>query len=161
MHMEARRRSNAFAIIAISALGAACAHAASEPPAADLTSRLDALAGTSWQLVEFQSSSDEVGTLRPDDASLYTMQLIEDGTVAMRLDCNRAYGTWMANPGPGDSGAFEFGPLVVTRALCAPPSMDERIARDAEYVRSFVLQDGRLYLSLMADGGIYAWERLP
>jgi hypothetical protein len=38
--------------------------------------------------------------------------------------------------------------------------MGERIARDAEYVRGFVLSDGRLYLSLMADAGIYAWEPL-
>jgi hypothetical protein len=28
----------------------------------------------------------------------------------------------------------------------------------AEYLRSYLLTDGKLYLSLMADGGIYAWE---
>ena len=58
----------------------------------------------------------------------------------------------------GGSGSFSFGRLAVTRALCAPPNLDERIARDSEYVRSFLLRDGRLYLSLMADAGIYAWE---
>ena len=119
------------------------------------------LGGTAWRLVEFQSSSDEVGTLAPEDSSLYTMELLPDGTVAMRLNCNRAYGTWIAAPALGDSGAFEFGPMITTRARCAPPSMDERIARDAEYVRSFVLRDGRLYLSLFADGGIYVWEPVP
>jgi heat shock protein HslJ len=133
----------------------ACASSPPEAPAAPARNRL---AGTTWQLVEFQSSSDDVGTLRPDDPSRYTMQLLEDGTVAMRLNCNRAFGTWSAALAGGDAGGFEFGPLVTTRAACAPPSMDERVARDAQYVRSFLLRDGRLYLSLMADGGIYAWE---
>lgn len=121
-----------------------------------------ALAGTSWRLVEFQSMDDAVGTLRPADPSVYTMQLADDGTVSMRLNCNRATGTWSSVPGnDSTSGTFEFGPLAVTTAMCPPPSMDERIARDAEYIRSYLLRDGNLYLSLMADGGIYAWEPDP
>lgn len=39
--------------------------------------------------------------------------------------------------------------------------MDERIARDASQVRGYLLRDGQLHLSLMADGGIYSWEPLP
>ena len=109
--------------------------------------------------MEFQSSSDEIGTLVPEDPSLYTMQLQEDGTVSMQLNCNRATGTWSADASEdGQSGSFSFGPIGMTRALCAPPSMDERIAADTEFIRSYVLEDGRLYLSLMADGGIYVWE---
>lgn len=119
------------------------------------------LTNTTWQLVEFQSSSDEIGTIRPDDPSGYTMTLAADGTVTMSLDCNRATSTWSAGQGDSGSGSFTFGPLAMTRALCPPPSMDERIGRDAQYVRSFVLRNGRLYLSLMADGGIYAWEPSP
>ena len=118
------------------------------------------LAGTDWQLVHFQSMDDAIGTIRPADPSLFTMRLNDDGTVNMRLDCNRANGTWSAE-GSGDSGSFSFGRLAVTRALCAPPNLDERIARDSEFVRSFLLRDGRLHLSLMADAGIYTWEPLP
>lgn len=119
------------------------------------------LAGTNWQLLEIQSMDDSVGTVKPDDPSLYTMSLRKDGTVAMRLNCSRTNGTWGAEPGgDSDSGRFEFGPLATTAALCPSPSLDERIANDAGYVRSFLLRDGRLYLSLMADGGIYAWEPL-
>lgn len=120
------------------------------------------LAGTEWRLVDFQSMDDTIGTVRPDDPSLYTMRLGEDGAVSMRLNCNRANGTWTAEPGTGgDSGGFEFENLTATQALCPQPSMDERIVRDAEYVRSYLLRDGRLHLSLMADAGIYAWEPLP
>ena len=118
------------------------------------------LAGTGWRLVEFQSMDDTIGTVRPDDPSLYTMDLNNDGTVTMRLNCNRASGTWSIEPGSNpDSGRFEFGPLATTRALCPPPSMDESIAAQSAYIRSYVLKEGRLYLSLMADGGIYAWEQ--
>jgi heat shock protein HslJ len=117
------------------------------------------LADTRWRLVEFQSMDDAIGTVHPLDPSLYTMRLNSDGTVAMRLNCNRAMGSWRAVPsGDGARGSFEFGPLAATRAICPPPSMDAQIAAQAEYVRSYLIQDGRLYLSLMADGGIYAWE---
>ena len=117
------------------------------------------LAATAWRLVEIQSMDDTIA--RPDDRSKYTMQLGEDGAVAMRLNCNRATGTWSAQAGPdGTSGRFEFGPLAMTRALCPPPSLDERIAAQTSYVRSYLLKDGRLHLSLMADGGIIVWEPL-
>jgi heat shock protein HslJ len=118
-----------------------------------------ALANTRWRLVEFRSMDDAIGVIRPHDPALYTMHLKGDGSVAMRLDCNRAKGTWRSRPsGDVSNGRFEFGPLAATRALCPPPSMDERIAADARFVRGYLLKDGRLYLSLMADAGIYAWE---
>ena len=117
------------------------------------------LNGTHWQLVEFQSMDDATGILRPKDPTLYTMNLNSDGTVNMKLNCNRAHGNWSFNPSSnGDSGQFTFGPLAVTRAMCLPPSMDGHIVAQAQYIRSYLLKDGRLYLSLMADGGIYVWE---
>lgn len=119
------------------------------------------LAGTSWRLVSFQSMDDETGTTRPADPSLYTMELHADGTVSMRLNCNRANGTWSMEPSADPSnGRFELGPLAMTKALCPPPSMDEMIAAQAQWIRGYLLRDGMLYLSLMADGGIFAWEPL-
>jgi len=130
--------------------------AGGKPPALPAT-----LAGTAWRLVEFQSMDDAQGTTRPQDPSRYTMHLKADGTVAMRLNCNRATGRWRADQaGSVSSGAFTLGPLASTKALCAPPSMDVTILRDAASIRSYVLQEGRLYLSLIADGGIYVWEPL-
>jgi heat shock protein HslJ len=117
------------------------------------------LAGTAWRLLHFQSMDDTIGTVRPGDPSLYIMRLKSSGIVTMRLNCNRASGTWSAKPsGDGTSGRFEFGALAATRAICPPPSMGAKIAAHAQYIRSYLLKDGRLYLSLLADGGIYAWE---
>jgi heat shock protein HslJ len=133
--------------------------AAAQPPAAPDAA---GLAGTTWRLLQFQSMDDAQGVTRTEDPSLYVLELHEDGTVAMRLNCNRATGTWSAEPSAGGaSGLFTFGPLAMTRASCPPPSLDEKIARDAQYVTAYLRRDGRLYLSLMADGGIYAWEPAP
>ncbi|HEX7139417.1 MAG TPA: MliC family protein [Vicinamibacterales bacterium] len=117
------------------------------------------LVGSSWRLVEVQSSDDTIGRVKPDDPSKYTLSLGADGRAAMRLNCNRATGPWSSRANGADSGSFSLGPLAVTKALCAPPSLDQRIARDAEYIRSYVLRDGRLYLNLTADGGTYVWAR--
>jgi heat shock protein HslJ len=128
--------------------------AADSPPAAH---RL--LAGTTWRLVEIKSMGDATGTARPDDRAKYTMQLRDDGTVAMQLNCNRASGAWTAAPAADAiSGRFTFGPLAGTRALCPPPSLDERVIGQAPQVRGYLLKDGRLNLSLMADTGILVWE---
>jgi heat shock protein HslJ len=124
------------------------APAASEAPQAG---PLAHLAGTSWRLLEIQSMDHAIGTTKPDDPSLYTMRLNADGTVTMRLNCNRGNGTWSAKPvADGSSGTFEFGPIAATRALCPPPSLDEdeKLATQMGYVRSYLLNDGRLYRPL-------------
>lgn len=168
---ESNRAAVAFriavALLLLSGLSlSACAKSgeddASAPQKAVASKALpSALAGTEWRLVEFQSMDDAQGTTRPQDTSLYTMRLVADGTVSMRLNCNRANGKWTADQaGSPSSGGFTLGPLASTKALCPPPSMDGLILKDAGYIRSYVLKDGRLYLSLMADGGIYVWEPL-
>ena len=136
-----------------------------QPPKAETDQDMlpGGLTGVTWQLIEFQSMDDATGVIRPDDPSKYTMTLSDDGSVAMVLNCNNAAGSWSAEPAPGSTtnGSFEFGPLAMTRALCPPPSLDERIAADSAYVRSYFLRDGVLALSLMADAGIYLWEPIP
>jgi para-nitrobenzyl esterase len=108
------------------------------------------LGGTSWQLVSFQGGDDKV--LVPDDRAKYTITFGADGTVSARIDCNRGRGTWNS-PGPS-----QFGPLALTRAMCPPGSLHDHIVKQWGYIRSYVIRDGRLFLSLMADGGIYEWE---
>ena len=45
------------------------------------------LAGSAWHLVRFQSSDGKAVT--PDDESKYTIAFLADGTVSVRIDCNR------------------------------------------------------------------------
>jgi len=137
----------------LSAALAACS--ASAPTVASAPT----LADTEWQLVAIQSMDDAQGTTRIADPEKFTARFGADGRVSFRLDCNRGTGSWKLEPAAdGKSGSIEFGPIASTRALCPPPHLDEKIARDLGYVRGYLLKDGKLYLSLMADGGIYEWR---
>ncbi|MBK7137409.1 MAG: META domain-containing protein [Rhodocyclales bacterium] len=143
--------SNCLALLCLTLL-AACGTASvreTSPPS---------LAGSSWRLVSIQSMDDAQGTTHIDDPSRYTVSFTKDGRAHFKLNCNRANGDWAARASGSDSGNLRFGPLAATRALCPPPSVDERVVRDMAYVRSYLLKDGRLYMSLMADGGIYEWK---
>lgn len=117
------------------------------------------LAGTAWQLNAIQSMDDAQGTTRVAEPDCFTLEFGHDGRAVLRLDCNRGTASWKAVPGAdGSSGQIEFGPIAGTRARCPPPHLDERIVRDLGYVRGYLLRDGKLHLSLMADGGIYEWR---
>lgn len=102
--------------------------------------------------MKFQGGDGTV--LVPDDKAKYTFTFGADGVVIARIDCNRARGGWKSD-GPN---RLQFGPMAITRAACPPGSMHDQIVRQLPYVRSYVIRDGRLFLSLMADGGIYELE---
>jgi heat shock protein HslJ len=148
-------RSLAVALWAL--IGGACASGGVAPTATTSPT----LTGTTWRLVELRSNDDRIGVVRPAQGEVYTMALEPGGRATIRIDCNRGSGSWTTEPSDGDSGSLTFGPLATTKVYCGPDSMDQRITRDAAYVRTYLLRDGRLYLDLMADGGTYVWEPAP
>ncbi|HEY7288526.1 MAG TPA: META domain-containing protein [Vicinamibacterales bacterium] len=111
-----------------------------------------ALAGTSWQLIKFEGGDG--ATLRPDNSAKYTIQLLAGGSLTTRIDCNRGRGTWESS-GPNQ---IAFGPLALTRAKCPPGSLYDQMVKQWGNMRSFVVKDGHLFLSLKADGGTYEFE---
>jgi para-nitrobenzyl esterase len=113
---------------------------------------LDSLGGTSWQLVRFRGGDDTL--LVPDDKAKYTVAFAADGSVSVRLDCNRGRGAWKS----AGRNQIEFGPMALTRAQCPPGSLHDHIVKQWPHVRSYVIRGGHLFLSLMADGGIYELE---
>ena len=114
----------------------------------------ESLGGTSWQLVKFQGSDGTV--LRPDDKAKYTFAFGADGSLSARIDCNRGRGTWKSSA----KNQLELGPMALTRAACPPGSLHDHIVKQLPFIRSYVIEDGRLFLSMMADGGIYEFELL-
>jgi heat shock protein HslJ len=113
------------------------------------------LSGTSWRLVDIKSMDDRIFT--PDDRSKYTIAFGADGTASIRADCNRGRAPWSS----AGENQLRFGALAATRAACPPGSLHDRFVRDMPYVRCYILKDGKLYLSLYADGGIYEFEPVP
>jgi heat shock protein HslJ len=111
------------------------------------------LLGTSWQLVRFQGGDDK--TLTPDPKSRYTIEFRDGDQLLARIDCNRGGSTWKAA-----GSSLELGPLALTRAKCAGGSLHDQIVKQWSFIRSYVIKDKHLFLSLMADGGIYEFEPL-
>lgn len=99
-----------------------------------------------WEWVSFQGMDDS--TLEVDDPARYTLEIRADG-VSVLADCNRGRGAVKL-----DGSMIEFSDIATTRMACPPASLADRYLGYLEYVRSWVLADGDLYLSLMADGGI-------
>jgi para-nitrobenzyl esterase len=128
-------------------LAAGCAQAPQEQTG-------DGLVGPVWQLVRFRGGDGTV--LTPIDGSQYTLQFQADGRVSARIDCNRGSGGWKSD----GKSSIEFSPMAVTRAMCPPGSMDmhDHILKQVPNIRSYLIKNGRLYLSLMADGGTYELE---
>jgi para-nitrobenzyl esterase len=100
-------------------------------------------------LVRFQGGDDR--TIVPPDPSSYTLEFTSGGQLAARIDCNRGRGTWKATP----AGQLELGALSLTRMKCPDGSLHDQMVKHWPSVRSFVMKDGHLFLSLMADGGTY------
>ena len=150
-HARSRCTLTAFAAVM---LMAACA-STSKPLAATPAAASASLEGSSWRLVQIAMSD---GVTRPAiDRSRYTIGFGRDGVLNVRFDCNRGRGSWASS----GAGNLEFGPLALTRALCPVGSLHDELVRQWPYVRSYVLKDGRLFLSLMADGGTIEFETAP
>lgn len=113
------------------------------------------LSGTSWRLVEFRGGDDTV--LLSDDKDRYTLAFAGSGRVNVRVDCNRGFATWKSD-GPGQ---IKFGPMGLTRMMCPPAALSDNIVKQWDHVRSYLVKNGHLYLSLMTDGGTYEFEPLP
>ena len=135
------------ALILLPLASAAAAQTRGGSPAAQL-------GGTSWQLVRFQGGDGK--TLIPGDGSRYTLEFGAGGNLTARIDCNRGRGTWKSS----GAGQIEFGTMALTRALCGPGSLHDQIVNHLRNIRSYVVKGGHLFLSLMADGGIYEFEPL-
>lgn len=114
------------------------------------------LAGSAWRLIHFQSSDDATGTKVPPNAERYTLQFAADGSLALRLDCNRANGKWTAVPS-ATGGSLTLTGGAMTRAFCGPGALDSQIARDLTRVRSYTFAGMNLSLALEAGGGTYLW----
>ncbi|MGB2811878.1 MAG: META domain-containing protein [Mycobacterium sp.] len=141
-------RSGAALAAAVVVITAGCGPAAASDP----------IAGTSWQLLSIESMTTEQPTTTIDDPAKYTVAFGDNGLATFQIDCNRGSGTFQTTAGGPDSGNLIFGPVGLTRMFCPQPSVDTTVAAALGRIRSYLLADGQLHLSMEADGGIMHWE---
>ena len=110
------------------------------------------LGGKTWRLVKIMSMDDNIDVR--DESFKYTIEFGDDGRASIRADCNRASGPWSSQ----SDSQLKFGPIASTRALCPPGSLSDKYLAQLEWVRSYVMKDGHLFLATMADGSIIEFE---
>jgi heat shock protein HslJ len=137
--------------LAAAALLSGCAASSSSPdqPAS--------LAGSSWSLMAFQPDGGGAA-VRPARPDQYRLTFQPDGRLLAQVDCNRGSGQWQATPA-GQGGSLQLGPLALTRMMCPPDPVGQRLPQDIEAVRSYRIVNGRLLLELGGNAGSYTWER--
>ena len=106
------------------------------------------LTQTSWQLERIQWMDDREAV--PGEPANFTLDLIDDGTFSVHADCNRGTGSWELP----DPGQIRFNGVAATQALCGPDSLSEDFLSQFAWVRSYVIENGNLFLATMADGSI-------
>jgi heat shock protein HslJ len=113
------------------------------------------LAGSAWRLVKISSMDDTVHT-SPDSAA-YTLEFVTDGSVRIQADCNRGTGSWTSDA----PGQVQFGQIAATMAICPPGSLHDIYMAQFQWVRSYVIENGHLFLATMADGSIIEFQPAP
>ena len=74
--------------------------------------------------------------------------------VRIKADCNSGTGAWTSE----SPGQLQFAPIAATQAECGPESLHDRYMSQFQWVRSYVMKDGHLFLATMADGSIMEFE---
>jgi heat shock protein HslJ len=124
--------------------GALVASYTAQPPVMEAAG--DTLAGPVWQWQGSKYNNDTEAV--PADPSRYTVQFNEDGTVAVRADCNNASGNYTTD---GSSISIEI--LATTLAACPEDSLEQEFLRDLDGAAIYFFLDGDLYLDIQMDAG--------
>ncbi|HET7095656.1 MAG TPA: META domain-containing protein [Thermomicrobiales bacterium] len=108
------------------------------------------LQGVVWRWQETAMMNDT--RVVPADPAAYTLAFANDGTVAIRADCNQIAGRYTI-----EHSQIDIAPTGIPAGVCPPGSMSDRFLRDIDDAGSFTFRAGRLYLALPADAGILAF----
>jgi hypothetical protein len=105
-----------------------------------------------WQLVRVQDGSGRAAV--PDVKAKYTLEFDALGRFEARIDCNRARGKWASN----SPGQLLLGQVELDRPGCARAPLHDYLVKQLPNVRAYRVKDDRLFLVLMADGGMLEYE---
>lgn len=106
---------------------------------------LGALVEHPWQWVSFTSPVEPVEI---EDPTSYVIDFINDGTINIKADCNRAAGSYTV---AGASLTVALGPA--TLAACPPESRSDQFLQLLGNAAVYFFEDGKLHIDLLADGG--------
>lgn len=135
-------------------LGCVLFLACSLRPCARADSSHPSLETTAWQLVKILSMDDTV--YQPSEADVHTLVFGATGDLEIHSACNTGTAHWAIDL----PSSIRFTAIETESHDCQPDSLSGRFLAQLEWVRSFVLRDGHLYLATMADGAIIEFRPL-
>ena len=104
------------------------------------------LQGTVWQWQGSQYNDESEAV--PDDPALYTIEFAEDGTAAIKANCNQVGAEYEMNE---SSLSIVLGPA--TLAACPPGSLDAEFLRDLEGAAGYLVDENELIIDIKFDTG--------
>ena len=111
------------------------------------------LTGTVWQWLGTMTGE---GPLEVADSSRYTIEFLDDGTAAIKADCNRVVAQYTA-----EAGAMTLTPGPMTLAACPDDSQGDVFVQQLSGAALYFFLDGDLYIDLFADSGTMRFGELP
>ena len=103
-----------------------------------------------WQRTAYNNDT----RIEPPDSSRYTILLMPEGHLSVRLDCNTGGGRYTL-----DDSSLTLDVTHSTMAACPPDSLAQMFMKDLAAARIVFLRDGELYLDLMYDSGTMKFAR--
>ena len=103
------------------------------------------LTGTTWQWLEMATPLESVAVADP---TRYTITFNEDGTAAIKADCNQVTATYTA-----DAATLSIVPGASTLAMCPEDSAGTAFVTALSSAATYFFQDGFLYIDQFAGAG--------
>ena len=110
------------------------------------------ITGTIWTWQQTRYNNDQQAI--PADPSSYTITFNADGTLNMRVDCNRGGGTYSIQ-----DNRITIEVTHTTLAMCPPESLYQTFIKDLNAATIYFFKDGNLYLDLKYDTGTMVFHR--
>ena len=104
------------------------------------------LLSNEWKWEQSRYNNDTQTT--PANPGQYSLNFTEGGTFSGRADCNRIRGDYTLS-----GSRIALGPIVSTRAMCPPGSLDSNFLKDLENAAILFFEKGRLYIDLKYHSG--------
>lgn len=90
----------------------------------------------------------------PADPSRYTILLMPEGHLSVKLDCNAGGGRFSL-----EGSSLQLEVTHTTMASCPPGSLDQAFMKDLAAAKIAFVRDGNLFLDLMYDSGTMKFSR--
>jgi heat shock protein HslJ len=107
----------------------------------------ESLMGRVWELQDIQFNDGTLLTANPPEN--YTVEFMEDGTLALQADCNRGRGTFDL----GSDNRLIVEPIATTLAACPEGSIGNDFVQALENSAIYFFRDGNLFIDMIYDGG--------